>query len=194
LEVKTRQKKLAQLFGNKRKGDFVSLDPSDLSEIEYRKYLDIIGGPIKTQVRSASDQIKKSKVHLSEQELQGGVIFLNTGYYSLPHPIFADAVERFSQKDSKQISLVVCMSNMVLTNGFDATTYFHFYPEHSDNETVDKLYHAFMNEVGNLMTSWGRSGFGKSEVPASTLKPILFDEEGKTYGVVPPRHESSIKD
>jgi hypothetical protein len=194
LEVKTRQKKLAKLFKNRGENGFVLLDPGNFSETEYRKYLDIIGGPIKTQVKSASDQIKKSKAHLNDQYLQGGVIFLNTGYYSLPHSIFAEAVERFSQKDSKQISLVVCISNMVLTIGFDSTTYFYFHPEHSHNETVDKLHQAFMNEVGNLMTSWGRGGFGLPEVPASTLKPIFFEEDRKTYGVVPRRHKSSITD
>jgi len=193
LEVRTRQKKLTELFKNIDNDRLISLDPSDLSEIEYRNFLDIIGGPIKTQVKSASKQIKKTKEHLIDSSLQGGVIFLNTGYCSLPHSIFADAVERFCKKDSKQISLVVCVSNMALTNGFDSTTHFHFHPNHSANETIDKLHNAFMNEVENLMTSWGRAGFRQSEIAVCTLKPVTFEKEGQVYGVVPLLHESSLK-
>jgi len=110
LEKIERQEKLAKFYAPRQWGDDVAILPDDLGEDELRRYLDIIGGPIQTQVKSASKQIRQTKAQFGGEHLQGGLIFLNTGYGSLPPALFEMLVERYAKKDSTQIASCVCIS------------------------------------------------------------------------------------
>lgn len=186
LEKENRQKKLANLFRDapSPRGS-VSLDPSILPEAKRREYMDIVGGPIKTHIRSASDQIKKTKAHLRNAKLHGGVILLNTGYGSLPSKIFEQLVERYAKKDSRQIDSVACISVWLKTNGFDTNMVFKFYPKNSTNHTVEKIGKAFMEYVNEWMTEFARSGFTPKGLVTDPLKPIAFEQDGIIFSTVP---------
>ena len=186
LEKENRQRKLANVFVDEPspKGS-ISLDPSNLNEANRRTYMDIVGGPIKTHIRSASDQIKKTKAHLRIANPHGGVILLNTGYGSLPPKIFEQLVERYAKKDSKHIDAVACISVWLITNGFDTNMVFKFYPEKSTNHTVEKIKKAFMEYVNEWMTEVARSGFIPTPLVTDPLKPIAFEQNGIIFSSVP---------
>ena len=158
-----------------------------LPEAKRREYMDIVGGPIKTHIRSASDQIKKTKAHLQNANLHGGVILLNTGYGSLPPKLFERLVERYAKKDSRQIGAIVCISVWLITNGFDTNMNFKFYPKTSTNRTVEKIGNVFMEYVNEWMTEFARSGFTPAGLVTDPLKPIAFEQDGIIFSTVPPQ-------
>ncbi|MGV3772104.1 MAG: hypothetical protein ACO1QB_04325 [Verrucomicrobiales bacterium] len=187
LSKDSRQEKLANLLaGVKPDVETIPINPTGLGREEFRAFLDIVGGPIKTAVRSASDQIKKTKSHLQNESLKGGVIFVNSGYGSLPPTIFEQCVERFVTKDTKQIELVVCISTWFLTNGFDSSMNFKFSPEESVHPTIVKFQKAFWACVEEWMTEFGRGGFQVTGEFQNALHPITFEKAGKLFSALPP--------
>jgi hypothetical protein len=88
-----RQKKLANLFAPHATGhEPLLLDPSILSLEVQRTYYDILSTPIKTQVKSASKQVRSTKELLGDSSLRGGIIYLNTGFGSFPDEQFGPLV------------------------------------------------------------------------------------------------------
>jgi hypothetical protein len=183
----SRQEKLANLLAAaKPEVEAISIDPSGLGQEDFRAFLDIIGGPIKTAIRSASDQIKKTKTHLKNESLKGGIIFVNSGYGSLPPTIFEQSVQRFASKDTKQIELVICVSTWFLTNGFDSSINFQFFPKESVHPTIVKFQTAFWECVEEWMTEFGRGGFQVTGESQSPLQPISFEKTGRLFTALPP--------
>lgn len=106
-----RQQKLAALFKPYiTPGKPFQIDPELLNETERRKYHDILSGPIQTQVKSTSKQVKSTREVLGMPELKGGVIFINSGYGSFPHEEFGPLVERFVRKDTSHVEAIFCIS------------------------------------------------------------------------------------
>ena len=186
LEKPERQKKIAALFAPESWGDEVEIAPELLDGDELRRYMDIAGGPIQTQVKSASKQIRDTKTLLGKPEMRGGLIFLNTGYGSLPPSLFEMLVERYAAKDSSQIEYCICISAWVLTNGFDWDIQFKFYPEESPEPVIDVLKAAFGPSVDELMTAWARNGFRPTRESLLPVKPVAFDIAGRTFAWEPP--------
>jgi hypothetical protein len=179
LEKEPRQQKLAKLFSAGNWGDHIAIHSDGLNEEERRTYLEVIGGPIKSQVRSASGQIKQSMKQIGTSCLRRGLIFLNTGYSSLPPSLFEDLVERYAAK-RPHIECCICISAWVLTNGFDWQIQFKFHPTDSSEPVIQKLSAAFSVVTDEMMTEWARSGF-KSKRPLMPLKPIAFEIAGRTF-------------
>jgi hypothetical protein len=89
LEKPERQSKLAELFAPYfPKEEEVLIDLSVLSDDDVYRYANIVGEPLKNQIKSASDQIRSSQTHLSDPSLKGGLILLNSGYFTLPDEVF----------------------------------------------------------------------------------------------------------
>ena len=76
LEKPERQHKIAALYTPDRWGDEVEISPENLTKAEYREYMDIVGGPIQRQVKSASKQIHQTKGILGNAQTCGLLIFL----------------------------------------------------------------------------------------------------------------------
>jgi hypothetical protein len=185
IEKEPRQLKLAELFSAKNWDDHVEIRLDSLNEQERMAYLEIIGGPIKSHVRSASKQIMQSMKQIGTPGLRGGLIFLNTGYGSLPPTLFQDLVERHAAKRT-HIECCICISIWVLTNGFDSQIQFKFHPLDSCEPMVQKLSDAFSAATGEMMAEWARSGF-ESKRPLMPLKPIAFEIAGRTFFWEPER-------
>jgi hypothetical protein len=179
LEKEPRQLKLAELFSAENWGDHVEIRLDTLNEEERMAYLEIIEGPVKSHVRSASKQIMQSMKQIGASGLRGGLIFLNTGYGSLPPTLFEDLVERHAAK-RPHVECCICISAWVLTNGFDSQIQFKFHPLDSSEPTVQKLSDAFSAATDEMMTEWARSGF-KSKRPLMPLNPIAFEIAGRTF-------------
>jgi hypothetical protein len=190
----TRQEKLATLFSKEglvANKTAVDMDPTELTHEAFRTYLDVVGGPIKTAVKSASGQIKKTAAHVGNPGLKGGIIFVNSGYGSLPPSLFEQSVERFVKKDSNHIDVVVCISAWFLTNGFDSSIHFKFYPEDSNSPTILRLRDAFWKCENEWMTDFARSGFHVTGDVQSPLQPISFEHAGISFYALPPVLPSS---
>lgn len=106
LEKPERQTKLADLFIPYSDAEEILIDPSILSDEDLYRYASIIGEPLKAQIKSASEQIRSSQVHLADPNLKGGLILLNSGYFSLPDEVFHEQACRYAFKDSSRISFV----------------------------------------------------------------------------------------
>ena len=119
--------------------------------------------------------------------MHGGLIFLNTGYGSLPPALFESLVERYSAKDSSQIECCVCISTWVLTNGFDWNIQFKFHPHGSSEAAVQSLEAAFSEVVNDFMTEWVRQGLQPSGRSLPPLKPVAFDIAGRSFFWEPPQ-------
>jgi hypothetical protein len=179
LEHKNRQTKIVNLFEPYfPSGSRISIFPEILTHKDQLKYFDIIGSPIKPQVKKASAQIKNTKTTLKLDHAKGGLIYLNTGYGSLPHKLFEHCVERYARKDSNQFKAIVCISTWALSNGFESMMYYAFYPPNPKIEVVEKLRVAFAKRFEVAMTSLITGNLPPSQEMANPLKPIVFNAEG----------------
>jgi hypothetical protein len=187
LEQPERQAKLARLFAPYLAGDVpIRLDPNMLPEQDRRKFFDILSSPIQTQVKSASKQIRSTKELLGEPDLEGGIIYLNTGYGSYPDEQFGPMVERYVRKDTTQIKGVFCASTYSTTNGFDTEIFCRLHPDASKYEVVEQLADAFMRRFEEAMTRFVRRGCGADSAIADPLKPLAFRVDGLDYSWQPP--------
>jgi hypothetical protein len=193
LLVPGRQDRLAQLFGSLgRGGEYASLSPEDLSEIEWRQYMDILGRPIQNQVKSAAKQIKASRNHLGKSK--GGVIFLNTGYSSIPHNLFHSLVKRYCEKDTQQVDFSICISSWLITNGFESEVFFSFSPKEGECDLVTSLRNAFWLEIDFLMDSWAQKGFSQDGDLLQPMIPIAFRANSMNHSFNPPVLSSELDD
>lgn len=195
LEQPERQQKLAALFAPYAVCDGpIPIDPVVLTEQDRRRYFDIVSSPIQGQVKAASKQIRATKESLGEDGLQGGIIYLNTGYGSFPQEEFGPAVERYVGKDTTQIDAIFCVSTWSVTNGFDSYVFFRTYPDEPQHEVVRRLKEAFARRFETAMTQLVRG-----EVPAGSqltdpLAPVAFRIDGLDFSWMPPTVPLSWKD
>lgn len=182
-----RQKKLAALFAPHAVADQpILLDPSVLTANEQRLFYDILSTPIKTQVKSASKQIRSTK-DLLDGELRGGIIYLNTGYGSFPDEQFGPLVERYVQKDTSQIEAIFAVSTWAVTNGFDTNIFFRSYPEgESAVDVVNRLQKAFSKRFEDVMTKLIKGELSPKIDYSDPLAPVVFNANGLDFAWVPP--------
>ena len=183
----SRQKKLAELFRRHISRDQPTiLDPAILNEVQRQRYFDILSTPIQNQVKSASKQIRSTKDHLGQQDLRGGVIYINSGYGSFPHEQFGPLVERYAKKDTSQVEAIVAISTWSVTNGFDSYAYFTAYPEAPPEPIVRRLKQAFAERFERGMTKLLKGDLQSDEPLSDPLKPSIFSVDGLDFAWMPP--------
>ena len=188
LEKGQHQRALAEVF----RGYFpaqqeVTLDPSILSKPDYLKYLDIIGKPIKTHIRSASKQIKATRKLFGRDDLRGGIILLNTGFGSFPHQAFAAQVKRYVTKDSRDFSVIISISVWSQTNGFDTYVFYEFSPKEPQTDEVVAVRQAFGQRFEQMMTDTITGSVSGPVEEAVPRTPVAFEGGGIDFAWVPPR-------
>lgn len=182
-----RQKKLAELFAPHAVGRGpILLDPSVLTPEEQRRFYDILSTPIKTQVKSASQQIRSTKNVLGNDALHGGIIYLNTGYGSFPDEQFGPLVERYVRKDTTQIEVIFAVSTWAVTNGFDTNVFFRAYPEDTQIDVVKRLQEAFAKRFEEAMTLLVTGQHMNKADCADPMTPVAFKANGLDFAWVPP--------
>jgi len=188
LQKAEHQQHLADLFRRYFPGQGeVVLDPALLSKPDYLKYLDIIGKPIKTHIKSASKQIKATRKLLEREELLGGIIFLNTGFGSFPHEAFARQVERYATKDSSQFSAIVSINVWAHTNGFDTYVFYEFSPKSPKQQEVVAIRKTFQQHFEQLMTNMITESLPKIAQTAGPPRPVAFENSGIDFAWIPSR-------
>ena len=81
LNVESRREKLTNLLGE-------SGGIKNFANRDYGKFLDILGGPVKGKVREAAHQIRQAREYIGDNTLKGGLLYINTGYYTLSSRYF----------------------------------------------------------------------------------------------------------
>lgn len=187
LEKDTHQKKLAELLLPYHPNQStIWINPSILSEQDYLKYLDIISRPIKTHIQKASKQIKATKTSLGREDLRGGLILLNTGFCTFPDEIFAEQVERYAKKDSRQFAAIVSISIETHTNGFNSYVFYRFSPFKPQQKEVISLREAFDKRFEKMMTDTILGNLPQSAERATPFKPVAFNYGGIDFTWMPP--------
>lgn len=141
---------------------------------------------VRERIKDAAKQVKATKAHLGDQALQGGVIVLNSGYYSIAPEDFEELVEHSARNDTRQLSLAVCITASYATDGFNSWMNFKFAPAEGGNEVEQRLAAAFGEVVGEFMTEWGRAGFATPATPAPVPAVVVFTHAGRTFRYFPP--------
>lgn len=186
LEKEIRQEKLAKLFDRYFPYDKeVFIDPKVLSQDDYPKYLNIITSPIKGSIKSAARQVKATKKLLSDQELRGGLIFLNTGYGSCHHSLFDEQVRRIADKDTSQFDEVITLSIWHEHGKMDSYVFYEFTPKESKCLVVQNIISSFGKHFEQMMTKMMKGELTKFDELLVPLKPVSFEYGGKSYVWLP---------
>lgn len=119
LDKPERQQKLAKLFRERFPSRPTTvLDPSLLDTQGQRAYDRIVGGPVKTAVSSARQQLQQSR---SEHNARSTVLWvINNGYSSLSHSALMELVARRARNDSSNIDAVVVSGAYFYSDSFDS--------------------------------------------------------------------------
>ena len=187
MEKPERQAKLAALFRPYFPNETeILIDPSVLSSEDVQTFATVMGGPVKNAIKSAAEQIKATKAHLGLLNLRGGLIVLNSGYYSLPSEVFEQLVIHYARKETNQIEAVVCIMGSISTDGFNTWVNTSFYPPQGGLPVEERLGKCFSSTVDELMTDWSRNGFLPTDKSAPIPVPVAFEQDGVTYRYFPP--------
>jgi len=186
LEHEERQRNLAALFRRfARPNEPTPIDPSLLTDDEYRAYLDIISSPVQGQVKSASKQIRATKQRLGDN-LRGGLMYLNTGYGSFPPDQFGPLVERYVHKDTSQIEAVLALTTWNVTNGFDSEVFYYMHPPDPEHEVARRLQNSFGRLFMEAMTKLMQGRLEREAGVADPLQPCAFVVDGLDFAWMPP--------
>lgn len=188
LEKETHQRKLSELFFPYFLGQSEAvIDPSILSPEDILIYLNIVGTPIHNHIKSASKQIKSTRLLLKRESLKGGIIFVNSGFSSYPHELFGEQVERYARKDSKQLDAVIAVTTWVETNGFDSYVFYRIWPDNSDVPEVLQFKKVFDKHFKSMMTDLVLGLLSNETKRADPRKPVPFSYKGIDFRWEPPR-------
>lgn len=174
-------KKLAQLFGTKTKT--VVIYPSEDEKYEYYK---ILSTPFKSNLKSASKQLRQSSERLNKKNKIA--ILMNQGLTMTSHEEFNKiAVERAINNDSLGIDILIVCGIYYFSDKFDTISLsffedFHIRGEECE-ETVDKLRTSWNKKINNYMTQQIIDiNLKKTKEP---IKDLFFELNGIRY-VKPP--------
>jgi hypothetical protein len=194
LAVETRQKKIGEIFQRYfADGPVRKIDPFKLSERDFDEYWEIVGVPIQKRIKSASKQVKPTIARLGQEQYEGGVILLNTGYLTVPHDFLVAMAERYASKDTSSIRHIIVISSWTITNGFDTSVNYAFHPHETACPYFEKLRDVFWSTVEKFMTQMMTGELDPKSGMQEPMSPTYFNYRGEffTFGI--PKLESSFK-
>ena len=182
LEVKTRQKKIGDIFERYYENEPVcKIDPSILNEKDYIEYCEIVGVPIQKRVKAANKQVKSTLAHMDLEGFSGGVILLNTGYLTMSHDLLVERAERYASKDTSSINYVVVISSWTTTNGFDNQVSYAFHPNNPSSIELKNLQAVFWEKIEGKMTGLIAHGLHASTDVQKPMTPTYFEYKEKVF-------------
>ena len=182
LDKPERRQKISNLFCPYYSDtEAIYIDPSILSELDRMKYFSIISSPIEKKVKEAFKQVKDTKQRLSDK-YKLGLIYLNSGYLSLPHDVFDAEVRRYVNKADLSFDEVITLSVSGQTNGFDLYVNFYFDPKEPAYSETKKLQSSWWKNTEDMMTKLVRGELGDHSEPQ---KPISFHDSGIDFYWLP---------
>jgi hypothetical protein len=186
MEKPERQQKVAELFLPYFPAiSEIIIDPSILSSDDRRRYLEIIGEPISRSIKSAAEQIKATKTHLRAPALRGGILVVNTGYYSLEAEMFNELVRHSARHDTRQIELITSINLTFTTDGFNSHMIAQVFPKESGLPAERRLVDAFPRVMDKHMTEMVTSGPVRPEDATPVPTPISFNYKDRLFRFMP---------
>lgn len=176
LNDKDRQQRIAEVFQSLA-GYTVDVNPL----VDYGSmtvaYHRLIQNALQTKIGNASSQIKSYKaVH---QTSSAGIIFLNTGMFSLPHHLFKKMVQDILTRRTRTVEFAFLFSQVTQTNGFDTVAVFpcEFIGAVPDIvRPITEKVKALIEEKMTLMVT----NPSRLQLLASQ-EPISFEKNGKIF-------------
>ncbi|MCC8423569.1 hypothetical protein [Mucilaginibacter sp. UR6-11] len=171
-----RQENIAAVFG-KLTDRCVDLDPlADYGDLTIA-YHQLIRNSIHNHLKKASSQIKSYRKIAGVTA--GGMIFLNTGMFSLPHELFKVMIADLLTHRTKTIEFVFVFSQVMQGNGFDQYAIFkgEFIGKVPDN--IQILQQKVSELIGQKMTAMMRGPI--EMLTLAEQQPISFEKNGKIY-------------
>lgn len=176
LKNEQRQQNIAALF-EKLSDRCINLDPlADYGQLT-KAYHNLIQNSIHNHLKKASSQIKTYRK--TETVTAGGMIFLNTGMFSLPHELFKSMVADLLNRRTKTIEFAFLFSQVMQGNGFDQ--YAIFKGEFIGNvpEEVKVLQQKVNILINEKMTAVIRDP--TQLITMEEQHPVSFEENGKIF-------------
>lgn len=171
-----RQNNISQLFKNSKERciDLNPLEDYGDATVGYRR---LIKNSIHNHLKNASSQIKAYK--LTEKVKSAGMIFLNTGMFSLPHELFKTMVSDLLEQRTKTIKFAFIFSQVTQGNGFD--NYAIFTKEFIGQvpEEILPLNQAVSDLIEQKMTDMMTGG--DTGLTLSEQEPISFFRDNKIF-------------
>jgi len=184
LQNEDRQKNLSRIFSDLPDRS-INLDPNIERGEATAAYHGLIENSLRNNVKKASSQIKsyRNTHHASA----AGIIFLNTGMFSLPHELFKTLVGGILIKHTRTIEFAFIFSQVMQTNGFD--TYAVFPCEFVGNmpEQIKVLLPSVKKMIQQKMTSMITNPM--RGLTLASQEPISFEKNNKIFywnpGILP---------
>jgi len=176
LKSKERQQNTASLF-EELPDRCINLDPmTDYGECSER-YHRLIQNSIHNHLKKASSQIK---TYRKTQKVEaGGMIFLNTGMFSLPHELFKELIADLLERRTKTVEFVFVFSQITQGNGFDQ---YAIFKGEFIGKVPDKL--QFLQQEVNGLINKKMTEMIREPAQLLTLddqQPISFEQFGKIF-------------
>jgi hypothetical protein len=177
-----RRKKISNLFRNYYStNEPILINPEILSTSDKLKYNSIITTPLEKKIKKAFNQTDETRKRISTN-YKIGLIYVNSGYLSIPHDIFTDEVKRYITKNNIEFDEVITFSVSAQTNGFDMYVVFPCDPKDSKNTVTNNIIDSWNNHSEKIMTSLL---FGEVKDFTSPQKPISFNYSGIDFYWLP---------
>jgi hypothetical protein len=121
LGKKERRVKLANLFNSYKhpKADVCVLDPDLLNRHDFNNYKNIMRSPIKTHIKKANQQLRKSAEN-QNRDMSTAVFIVNNGYGALSHDEFIEIAKSCVVNDTSAIDHLVCGGMYFHSDQFDS--------------------------------------------------------------------------
>lgn len=194
-EKKERQIKLSELFLKYNKDPVIILDTSVLSIEDKRKYYNIIEGPIKNNVKTASKQLKSTS-EKKNNNVDRILIIFNNGYSALNIEDFKKVVEKCVKNDTTNIDYVICCGIYYYSDRFDSYTIapFELISIRQNNEPV--IYKEIQRAWNNFVDEFMKKFIVSEDISDNSKLPVLdieFDIGGRTFIKPSPSFSSKSK-
>jgi hypothetical protein len=176
LKNKDRQEHIAAIF-RQHLDRCINLDPNaDYGELS-KEYHNLIQNAVHNHLKKASSQIKTYRK--TAAVAAAGMIYLNTGMFSLPHDLFRAMVADLLLRRTKTIKFIFVFSQVMQGNGFDQYAIFksefigvvpaniHILQQ-KVNELIDHKMTSMIRDPGQILT-------------LDEQQPISFEKFGKIY-------------
>jgi len=182
LDKTDRRKKISNIFQCYYGDDeSILINPGILSDSDRQKYFSIISAPLEKKIKKAFKQTVETRKRISDK-FKIGLIYINSGYLSLPHDIFTSEVKRYVVKNNLTFDEVITLTVTAQTNGFDMYVNFYINPVDSLNTTTNKIVNAWNSNTEKIMTSLL---MGKVEEYSVPQKAISFNNSGIDFYWLP---------
>jgi hypothetical protein len=163
----------------------IRIDPTVLRQEDLRRFDDIVGTPVKTAVKKAAGQIKATKGRLNLNNSRGGVIFVNSGSYTLGAKRLFALAKRFASKDTTQIQEVFLIDQGFRTNSFDMWLTSTFLPPEPHSPLAGRLMKAWSTQLNRFMSPSTFFGPRDDSDAMEPPVPIQFVAEGRIFSWLP---------